>query len=91
MEAVAMEQKWMEKLLRAWLRFRQWPMIGQRAAIATACYLMWLFSIWLYSLGLHSTGEFIGAVFAFACFFAAGGEYVVRGAFFLLKWWLRIF
>lgn len=91
MEAATMEQQWMEKLARAWLRFRQWPVVGQRAAVAAACYLMWLFSIWLYSLGLHSTGEFIGTVFAFACFFAAGGEYVVRGAFFVLKWWLRLF
>jgi hypothetical protein len=91
MEVNAMERNSMGKLTRAWLRFRQWPMVGQRAAIAVACYLIWLFSIWLYSLGLHSTGEFIGIVSAFACFFAAGGEYVLRGAFFLLVWWLRLF
>lgn len=91
MEVRAMEQYWMARLARAWLRFRQWPVIGQRAAIAAACYAIWLFSIWLYSLGLHSTGEFIGIVSAFACIAAAGGEYILRGALFLLVWWLRLF
>lgn len=91
METAATEHDRMEKLARVWVRFRQWPVLGQRAAMAAACYAVWLLSIGLYCLGLQSVAEFLGFGAAFAFFFAIGGAYVLRGAFFLLVWWLRLF
>jgi hypothetical protein len=62
----------------------------QRAVVGVAFYLLWLFSAWIYSEGLHSTAELLGIASSFGCFFAIGGLYVLRGAFFILVWWLRL-
>ncbi|MFP3708495.1 hypothetical protein SB783_31235 [Paraburkholderia sp. SIMBA_009] len=80
----------MDKLEKAWIAFMNWPAIGRRAAIAVVCYLVWLSSAWLYSEGLHETAVFIGLVSALGFFFAVGGCYALRGAGFLLVWWLRV-
>lgn len=81
----------MDRLEKAWTQFMRWPRLAQRAAIAVALYLVWLLSVWVYSEGLHGTAEFLGIVSSFGFFFAIGGWYILRGAFFLLVWWLRLF
>ncbi|NIE66119.1 hypothetical protein [Burkholderia sp. Ax-1719] len=80
----------MNRLGTIWDDFRRWPHVVQRAAIALALYLLWLFSAWTYSEGMHRTAELLGIVSSFGCFFAIGGGYVLRGAFFILVWWLRL-
>jgi hypothetical protein len=39
---------------------------------------------------MHRTAELLGIASSFGCFFAIGGGYVLRGAFFILVWWLRL-
>ncbi|MBB3258055.1 hypothetical protein F4827_002921 [Paraburkholderia bannensis] len=79
----------MNRLAKLWLLFRGWHHFLQRAVIAFALYLMWLASAWIYSEGFHGAAELLGTVSSFGCFFAVGGWYILRGAFFILVCWLR--
>lgn len=80
----------MDRIKKVWTTFMSWPVIARRAAIAVVCYLVWLSSAWLYSEGLHDAAVYIGLASALGFFFAVGGWYALRGASFLLVWWLRI-
>lgn len=81
----------MDRLEKAWTGFKGWPRLAQRATVAVALYLLWLFSAWIYSEGLHGAAELLGTVSSIGFFFAIGGWYVLRGALFILVWWLRLF
>ncbi|WP_434718286.1 hypothetical protein P5W98_03375 [Paraburkholderia sp. A1BS-2L] len=81
----------MDRLEKAWARFKGWPWLAQRDVIAAALYLLWLLSVWIYSEGLHDGAEVLGVVSSIGFFFAIGGWYILRGALFILAWWLRLF
>lgn len=78
-------------LEKARSKFKGWPRLLQRAAVAIVLYLLWLLSVWIYSEGLHGAAELRGIVSSVGFFFAIGGWYILRGALFVLLWWLRLF
>jgi hypothetical protein len=50
----------MNRLGTIWDDFKRWPHVVQRAVIAFALYLLWLFSAWIYSEGMNRTAELLG-------------------------------
>jgi hypothetical protein len=80
----------MNRLGKLWFLFSGRHHFLQRALIAVALYLLWLASAWIYSEGFHDAAVLLGTVSSFGCFFAIGGWYILRGAFFILVWWLRL-
>lgn len=81
----------MDRLEKARTRFKGWPWLAERAVIAAVLYLLWLLSVWIYSEGLHGAAEVLGIVSSTGFFFSIGGWYILRGALFILVWWLRFF